>query len=484
MPQHPDGHVFYRNMARAYPVIDHGEGVTLYDADGRRYLDASGGPLVVNIGHGVRSVAEAMAAQAAQVAYVHGERFTTAALEAYSRRLAARVPLPDPRFYYLSGGAEAVEAAVKFARQLQVARGEAARDLVISRWGSYHGATLGTLALSGKLSMRALFAPMFRDAPHVEPPYCYRCPLGEVARPVMTRSDSDQAGPERADGDCFASLRHTTPHCTTVAMTGDCGLLCAHRLEAEILRQGPDHVAAFIAEPVGGATLGAIVPPPGYWPLIRDICDRHGVLLIADEVLTGFGRTGTWFAVDQLGVRPDLMVMAKGAAGGYFPLSILAARGADVETIRLAHGNFNHGGTFSHHAVGAAAALATIDYLETHDLIARAATLGAALGRKLREALGDLPSVGDVRGIGMVWAVEFVADRQSKAPYPAGAHFADRVCARAMDLGVLFYPGHGSVDGVQGDHLMIAPPYVVTEEEVDTIVQVLRQAILDSDPKG
>ena len=446
MPQHPEGHVFYRNLARAYPVVDHGEGVTLYDVDGRRYLDASGGPLVVNIGHGVRSVAEAMAAQAAQVAYVHGGRFTTAAVESYSQRLAARVPLPDPRFYYLSGGAEAVEAAVKFARQLQVARGEAARDLVISRWGSYHGATLGTLALSGKPSMRALFAPMFRDAPHVESPYCYRCPFG--------------------------------------ATPADCGLACAHQVEAEIVHQGPGRVAAFIAEPVGGATLGAVVPPAGYWPLIRDICDRYGVLLIADEVLTGFGRTGTWFAVEQFDVRPDLMVMAKGVAGGYFPLSILAARGADVETIRLAHGNFNHGGTFSHHAVGVAAALATIDYLETHDLIARAAALGAILGRKLRDTLGDLPSVGDIRGIGMVWAVEFVADRQTKEPYPAGAHFADRVCARAMELGVLFYPGHGGADGVQGDHLMVAPPYVVTEEEVDVIVQGLRQAILDADPKG
>jgi len=446
MPQHPEGHVFYRNMARAYPVIDHGEGVYLYDTGGRRYLDASGGPLVVNIGHGVRSVAEAMAAQAARVAYVHGERFTTAAIEAYSLRLAARVPLPDPRFYYLSGGAEAVEAAVKFARQLQVARGQAARDLVISRWGSYHGATLGTLALSGKPSMRALFAPMFRDAPHVEPPYCYRCPFG--------------------------------------ALPADCSLPCARRLEAEILRHGPDRIAAFIAEPVGGATLGAIVPPAGYWPLIRDICDRYGVLLIADEVLTGFGRTGTWFAMEQFGVLPDLMVMAKGAAGGYFPLSILAVRNPDVETIRRAHGNFNHGGTFSHHAVGAAAALATIDYLEAHDLIARAAALGAALGQKLRDALGDLPSVGDVRGIGMVWAVEFVADRQTRAPYPAAAHFADRVCARAMDLGVLFYPGHGSADGVQGDHLLIAPPYVVTEPELDTIAQALRQAILDADPKG
>jgi hypothetical protein len=442
---HPDGHVFYRDMAHTYPTIDHGEGTTLVDTAGRRYLDASGGPLVVNIGHGVAAVAEAMGAQAARVAYVHGSLFTTEALETYSRRLAAHVPLDDPRFYYLSGGAEAVEAAVKFARQLQVARGQAARDVVISRWGSYHGATLGTLALSGKPSMRSLFAPMFRDMPHVEPPYCYRCPF------VSGEGDSQA-----------------------------CGLACARALEAEIRRQGPERVAAFIAEPVGGATLGAVVPPEGYWPRVRDICDRHGVLLIADEVLTGFGRTGTWFAVEQLGARPDVMVMGKGATGGYFPLSILAVTGAGVETIRRAHGNFNHGGTFSHHAVGAAAALATLDLLEGSDLVGRAAELGQGLGRRLHAALDELPAVGDVRGVGLLWAAELVARRETKEPYPAAAHLADRVCARAMELGVLFYPGHGGADGVRGDHLMIAPPFVVTEAELDTIVAVLRQAIVET----
>ena len=451
MPRHPDGHVFYRAMEHAYPLIDHGQGVYLFDTDGRRYLDASGGPLVVNIGHGVRAVAEAMAAQAARAAYVHGSLFSTPVLEAYSRRLAAHVPLAEPRFYYLSGGAEAVEAAVKFARQLQVARGEPARDVIISRWGSYHGATLGTLALSGKASMRAMFAPMFRDAPHVEPPYCYRCPFVPAGLPAPSAAG------------CRA-----------------CGQACARALETEILRQGPERVAAFIAEPVGGATLGAIVPPGGYWPLVREVCDRYGVLLIADEVLTGFGRTGTWFAVEQFDARPDLLVMGKGATGGYFPLSILAARDADVETLRAAHGNFNHGGTFSHHAVGAAAALATLDIMEQDELVARAASLGGLLGRRLHAALEDVPAVGDVRGLGLLWAVEFVVDRQSKEPYPAAARFAARVCARAMERGVLFYPGHGGADGVRGDHLMVAPPLIVTEAEIETIVDALRQAVLDT----
>ena len=439
MSKHPQGHVFYRRMAHDYPAIERGKGVYLYDAQGRRYIDASGGPLVVNVGHGVESIAQAMAHQAAQVAYVHGSLFTTNVLETYSQRLAAKVPLLDARFFYLSSGSEAVETALKFVRQTQMARGEATRDRIISRWGSYHGMTLGTLAVSGKPSMRAPYAPMFQDMPHIPPPYCYRCPF-------------DATYPE-------------------------CDLACARQLEDEILRQGPQRVAGFIGEPVGGATLGAVVPPAGYWALIREICDRHGLMLIADEVLTGFGRTGVWFAMQRFGVEPDVMALAKGAAGGYFPLSMTAVRGADVEAIRVAHGDFNHGGTFSHHAVGAATALATLDYLEANDLVTRAATLGSLLGERLAEIVGGLPSVGDVRGVGMMWAVEFVADRETQEPYPRAVHFADRVCERCMELGVLLYPGHGSVDGVRGDHLMVAPPYVVTEDEIQVILHTLGRAI-------
>ena len=450
MVRHPQGRVFYRKMGHDYPVIVRGEGAYLYDAEGRRYLDASGGPLVVNVGHGVEPIIRAIAEQAAQVAYVHGNVFTTAALETYSERLASRIPLPDPRFYYLSSGSEAVETALKFVRQVQVARGAARRDLVVSRWGSYHGATLGTLAISGKPAMRGIYAPMFRDAPHIEPPYCYRCPFDAYG--------GRQDGP----------LGATHPACE---------LACARQLETEILHQGPERVAAFIAEPVGGATLGAAVPPKGYWSLVREICDRYGVLLIADEVLTGFGRTGTWFAMEQFGVQPDVMCLAKGATGGYFPLSITAVRGRDVETIRGTHGDFNHGGTFSHHAVGAAAGLATMSYLEAHDLVARVAHVGDGLGQVLRESLGDLPRVGDVRGVGLMWAVEFVADRATKEPFPPEARFADRVWARCLEAGVLLYPGHGCVDGVRGDHLMVAPPYIVTREQIDLIAGTLCEAI-------
>ncbi len=436
-----NSHVFYRRMSHPHPQAVRGEGVYLWDADGRRYIDASGGPVLVNIGHGVQEVAQAMAEQAANVAYVHGEAFTTNALETYSDRLAARVPIPDPRFYYLTSGSEATEAALKFARQVQVARGEPTREATISRWGSYHGATLGALAVTGKSKMRALFAPLFRDQPHIPPPYCYHCPFG--------------------------------------ATYPACDLACARALETEILRQGTGRVAAFIAEPVSGATLGAVVPPEGYWQQIAEICERYGLLLIADEVMTGLGRTGRWFGIEHFGVRPDVMTIGKGAAGGYVPLSILAVRDADVETVRQADGNFVHGGTFSHHAVCAAAALATLDYLEEHNLVAAAKTRGAYLGQRLRETLGDLPCVGDVRGVGMMWGIEFVADRETKAPFSPDLHFAQHVCDLAFERGVLLYPGSGCVDGVRGDHLMVSPPFVVTEEEIDEIISVL-QTILEA----
>jgi adenosylmethionine-8-amino-7-oxononanoate aminotransferase len=434
-------HVFRRRISQPHPQAVRGEGVYLWDAAGRRYIDASGGAIVVNIGHGVAEVAQAMAAQAAAVAYVHGSVFTTEVLERYSDRLAGLVPLDDPRFYYLTSGSEAVEAALKFARQVQVARGERGREVIISRWGSYHGATLGALAVTGKPAMRHLFAPLFRDQPHIPPPYCYRCPL-DATYPA-------------------------------------CDLACAESLEVEIRRQGPERVAAFIAEPVSGATLGAVVPPAEYWPRVRAICDRHGVLLIADEVMTGFGRTGRWFGMEHWGVRPDVMTMGKGATGGYFPLAIMAVRAADVATVVRAHGDFNHGGTFSHHAVGAAAALATLDYLEAHDLLARAAAQGAALGDTLRAKLGGLTGVGDVRGLGMMWGVEFVADRATRAPFPPLANFSQRVSDLALERGVIVYPGHGGIDGVSGDHLMVAPPFVVTAEEIAQVVEVLGETIGD-----
>jgi adenosylmethionine-8-amino-7-oxononanoate aminotransferase len=433
-------HIVYRHMAHTHPLAVRGEGVYLWDAEGRRYIDGSGGAAVANIGHGVAEVARAMAEQAANVAYVHGTMFTTDALETHSERLAALVPMPEPRFYYMTSGSEAVETAIKFARQVQIARGEPTREVIISRWASYHGATLGTLAVTGRSRMRIPFAPLFRDQPHIVPPYCYRCPFG--------------------------------------ATYPACDLACARALEAEILRQGPERVAAFIAESVSGATLGAVVPPQGYWPLVRQICDRYGVLLIADEVMAGFGRTGRWFAIEHFGVQPDVITMGKGVTGGYFPLSVTAVRGADVERIRQVHGDFVHGGTFSHHAVGAAVGLAVLRYVQKNDLVAASAAKGKMLGEKLRAALGDLPCVGDVRGIGLLWGVEFVADRATQAPFPPAARFARRVADTAFDNGLIVYAGTGCADGVNGDLVLIAPPFIITEAQMDEVAHLLRESVL------
>lgn len=436
---HPTGHVFYRRATHPRPMVERGEGVYLYDAEGRRYLDASGGAIVVNVGHGVREIAGSMGEQAARAAYAHPTMFTSRPAEMYAEALSEVISLPAPRFFFLSSGSEAVETAIKLARQVQVERGQLGRYLVISRWQSYHGTTLGALAVTGKPKMRRPFQPMLPEMPHIPPPYCYRCPF-EMSHP-------------------------------------GCELRCAEALEVEIKQVGPDNVSAFIAEPVSGATLGAVAPPPGYWPRIREICDAHGLLLIADEVMTGFGRTGRWLAMEHWGVVPDIVAMSKGTAGGYAPLSITAARGELVDTIVNGSGDFAHGGTFSHHPVTISAGMATLRYLQEHELVEAAARKGERLDKKLRAALDDIPCVGDIRGLGLMRGVEFVADRASKAPLPPEMHFAQRVADAAFERGLLVYPGSGCVDGVRGDHLTLGPPFIITEAQMDELVALLRQAI-------
>ncbi|MGD8457086.1 MAG: aminotransferase class III-fold pyridoxal phosphate-dependent enzyme [Anaerolineales bacterium] len=433
--------IFYRRINHPHPVADHGEGVYLWDREGHRYIDASGGAAVANIGHGVVEVAEAMAAQAAKAAYVHGTMFTSEALERHGKRIAKLLPMDKPRLYYMSSGSEAIETTVKFARQVQLGRGEADKDLIIARWGSYHGATLGALAVTGKPKMRIPFEPIFRDQAHIPPPYCYRCPF------------------------------ETSP--------SSCSLECAQALEEEILRQGAERVGGFLAESISGATLGAAVPPEGYWQRIAEICEKYGLLLIVDEVMAGMGRTGKWFGIEHFGVRPDMITLGKGVTGGYFPFSIMACKGEDVGTVVQTQGDFVHGGTYSHHAVGAAAGLAVLDYLEEHQLVKAAAKNGEYLGDRLMEMLGNLPCVGDVRGVGLLWGVEFVKDKKTKETFPAKASFNRRVGDLAFERGVIFYPGGGCVDGERGDHVLIAPPFVISEEEIDEVVDVLKGAVMD-----
>ena len=429
----PQGHVFYRKLGRGRPMISHGQGVYLYDADGKRYLDGSGGPLVVNVGHGRTEIVRAIREQAEAVAYVHATMFTSAAVERFSASLAENVPLPDPRFYYLSSGSEAVEGAVKLARQIQMARGESNRYLVICRMLSYHGTTLGAMGVSGRPALRSPYMNMFQNMPHIRHPYPYRY----------------QAS----------------------------GMALADRLEEIILAYGPENVAGFIGEPISGASLGAASPPDDYWPRMREICDRYGVLLIVDEVLTGMGRTGRWWSIEHWDVQPDILVSAKGIAGGYYPLSTVAARREDVETVASELGDFNHGGTYSHHAVGAAAGLATLQIIQREGLVERAAGMGALLGSSLREALEDHPHVGDIRGRGLLWGLEFVADRETKEPFPASRHLAFRIWEEAFKRGLVVYYSQGCVDGQNGDLIIVGPPLIITAAQIEELVARLSEAV-------
>jgi len=429
------GHVFARGSG--LPRVARASGCQVWDAEGRRYLDGAGGAVVVGIGHGVASVAEAIAEQAARVAYAHGTAFTSEALEAYAAELAALVPVDDARVYPVSGGAEAVETALKMARAHHLARGED-RHVVISRWGSYHGNTRGALDASGRASLRGPYLPWLGQARHTPAAYEYRCGF----------DDTHPAG---------------------------CGARHAEALERVILAAGPGRVAAFLAEPVAGAALGAAVPPDDYWPAVAEVCRRHGVLLVADEVMTGFGRTGRWFACDHWGVRPDILVLAKGAASGYWPLGLAVASGEVHDTI--ARRGFTHGLTYSHHVVGAAAGREVLRVLRERRLVEAAEAQGKRLRAGLEARLGGHPAAGDVRGLGLMVAVELVADRATKAPFPRARRLAERVVAAARDRGLLLYWSTGCADGTDGDLVMLGPPLVVTDPEVDEMVDLTTAAV-------
>jgi adenosylmethionine-8-amino-7-oxononanoate aminotransferase len=430
-------HVFSRGGGPDLPNIARGTGAELFDTAGRRYLDGSGGAIVTGIGHGVAEVADAIAEQARAVAYAHGTAFGSAALDAYAEALAPLLPVDDPRIYPVSGGSEAVETALKMARAYHLARGED-RSVVIGREGSYHGNTRGALDVSGRAGLRAPYLPWLGHARHTSTPNEYRCPF-PAAHP---------------DG-CAA--RH------------------AEQLDRLINEIGVDRVAAFIAEPVSGAALGACVPPAEYWPAIAAVARRYGVLLIADEVMSGFGRTGRWFASEHWKLRPDILVAAKGAASGYWPLG-LAVASADVhDTIR--RGGFTHGFTYSHHPVGAAAGHAVLRVLRDRDLVSAAAVRGAELARALNDALGSHPAVGDIRGIGLLQAVELVADRADRRPFPRAERTVERVVAAAKDLGLLAYHSTGCANGTDGDLLLFGPPLVITTEQVTELAQLCAAAI-------
>jgi adenosylmethionine-8-amino-7-oxononanoate aminotransferase len=432
-PSSVDSRVFSRALGRALPVVARAKGVEIWDTDGRRYLDGAGGAVVVNVGHGRDEVAAAMARQAASAGYVHGTQFTSGALEEYAQRVGAHAPAGCDRLYLVSGGSEANETAVKIARAYHRARGEGTRHRVIRRAVSYHGNTLFTLSLSGRPSLRAPYEPLLPDAPAVAPPFCYHCPL-------------DRTYPE-------------------------CKIVCADDLEAAIQRAGPETVAAFVAEPILGASAGAAVPPEDYVRRTAETCRRHGVLYIDDEVMTGFGRTGAWFAAEWSGLAPDLVTCGKGMSGGYMPVGGVLARPEIVGALEDA-GGFVHGFTFSHHPVTAAVCLAVLDILERELLVERARSLGVILQERL-ERLHSHPHVGDVRGRGLLWGIELVEDVASRRPFPRAAGWTAAVTAGCLKAGLIVYPSTGVANGVDGDAVMLAPPFVATEAELGEMVDIL-----------
>src|SRR5271155_3746398 len=441
--------VLRRSFRRPYPVAVRGEGVYIWDADGHRYLDFSGSAAVNFIGHGVREIADAMAEQARQLEFVHTSQFTTPVAEEFASEL---LKFAGPNFaggavYFTSGGSESVETALKLARQYQVEIGERNRHQILSRQQSYHGSTLGALAVSGNKKRRDIYLPMVREFEHIGIPYCYRCAF-----------------------DCTDSCYN-------------CGQQYAAELEHAI-EASNGQAAGFIFEPMSGATLGAVTPPPGYLPAIAEICRRHGVLLIADEVMTGMGRTGRNFAVEHFSVAPDILVTAKGLSSGYAPLGAVIASKRVVDAIADGSGAFLHGFTYNAHPVSVAAGRAVVRRVRSLNLVHAAdstveGTAGSALKHAL-EGLLDLEVVGDVRGLGLLWGIEFVADKKTKTPFPPEKNFAGLVGQACMRRGLLVYPMQGCLDGVAGDHLLIAPPAVISPEQIEWAVEQIRAAVLES----
>jgi adenosylmethionine-8-amino-7-oxononanoate aminotransferase len=441
--------VLRRSFRKDFPSAVRGEGVHLWDSVGNKYLDLAGSAAVNFIGHGVPEISAAMAEQAAKLEFVHTSQFTTLVAEEYAEELLgfAGEHFRGGAVYFTCGGSESIETALKLARQYQVEIGQATRHQILSRQQSYHGSTLGALSVSGNKRRREMYLPMVREFPHVGMPYCYRCAF-----------------------DCTDGCRN-------------CGQQYAAELERAI-ESTHGEAAAFVFEPVSGATLGAVVPPPGYLQAVAEICRRHGVLLIADEVMTGMGRTGRNFAVEHWSVTPDILVAAKGLSSGYAPLGAVLASKRVVDAIASGSGAFLHGFTYNAHPISLAAGRAVLRYLYKEKLVAaadsnRAGTPAAQFKQSL-ESLRHEEAVGDVRGIGLLWAVEFVADKSSKRPFPPQQNFAGRVAAATLKRGLLVYPMQGSVDGISGDHLLLAPPAIIAAHQITWAEEQLRAAVLEA----
>ncbi len=432
-------HVFPRHTKAALPVAAGGEGCYLIDADGKRYLDC-GDAAVSCLGHSNPAVIEAVQKQVEQIAFAHSGFMTSEPAEALADLLIEHAPGDLDRVYFVSGGSEATEAAIKLARQYYLEIGQPERRHVIARRQSYHGNTLGALSAGGNAWRRAQFAPMLIEMTHIAPCYEYA---------------------EKPEGES----------------SFDYGQRVANELEAEILRLGPESVMAFMAEPVVGATLGAVPAVDGYFKRIREICDQYGVLLILDEVMCGMGRTGHLFACDHDGAAPDILCIAKGLGAGYQPIGAMLCTGRIYEAIQNGSGFFQHGHTYIGHPVATAAALAVVSELTGRDLPARAGVMGEKLQSALEATFGQHPNVGDIRGRGLFRGIELIADRDSKTPFDPAHGVAGKIKKAAMAEGLICYPMSGTRDGKNGDHILLAPPFIIEEAQIDELVSKLAKAI-------
>jgi adenosylmethionine-8-amino-7-oxononanoate aminotransferase len=436
-----DTALFPRHFRKAFPIAVRGEGSWIFSADGRKFLDAAGQAAVVNIGHGVPEIGRAMAGQSLQLAFAHTSQFHSEPAEKLAARLLELAP-PNfrngGRVYFTSGGSEATETAIKLVRQYHLERGQLARYRVLSRRQSYHGSTLGAMTVSGNVARRAPYQPLLAEWGHIAPCFCYHCPF-------------DKFFPQ-------------------------CQVACADDLDSFLTANDAGSIAAFIFEPVVGATLGAAVPPEGYVACIADVCRKRGILLIADEVMTGMGRSGKPFAVQHWDVEPDIILTGKGIASGYAPLGAVLVASSVVDTFENGSGAFKHGFTYQAHPVATAAGNAVLDYIEANNLFERVAPAALAL----RTALAPLEShrhVGEIRGLGLLLGIEFVRDKSTRAPFDPSQAVAEKVRSAAMDEGVLTYPTQGCIDGTRGDHILLAPPFIIKPEESALVARALASAL-------
>ncbi|MBN6187653.1 aspartate aminotransferase family protein [Aneurinibacillus sp. BA2021] len=426
-------------LNKEYPTVSHGSGVYLYDIEGKAYMDGCSGAVTANIGHGVQPVIDAMNEQAKKVSFTYRSQFTSEAAEELAAKLASWTPGDLNYVFFVNSGSEATETAMKIAIQYWQEQGRTTKNKVLSRWMSYHGITLGALSMSGHILRRKRFIPLLEEFPAVEPPYCYRCPFNS-----------------------------TYP---------SCDLLCANQLEQAIHRIGADNIAAFIAEPIIGASGGAVTPPPFYYQRIKEICERYDILFIADEVMTGNGRTGKAFGIDHWGVVPDVMALGKGMSAGYTPMAAAIASERIIDVIAAGSKSIMSGHTFSANPQSAAVSLAVMKYIEDNQLIAKSEARGLQLMEGLKALMHKHDIIGDVRGKGLLCGIEFVKDRATKEPFALNAGITERVIERAMQNGLIIYSASGGIDGQAGDCIIVAPPFVISEEEMNELLFMLDQSI-------